>query len=128
MKNKIFVLCGLAAFAMVSQAQTTCQSVATQRPCGDLNSIGTATQKIGNPSSTTTTAPAEPAQVGRQHLVPFGDRASMSSSQQVGNQRVTTYGNGVTSSTQQVGNQSFTTYSNGRSVNCQMVGNQRVCS
>ena len=127
MIQKALLLSGLAAWAISSQAQTTCQSVATQRPCFDANAVSTTTQRA--PSATPYgNGSSEPAPlVGRQHRIPFTDRTS-ASTQQVGGERFTTYGNGVTATTQQIGAQSVTTYNNGRTASCQMVGTQRVCN
>jgi hypothetical protein len=125
--KKAVLLSGLMAWAISSQAQATCQSVGTQHPCYDANSVSTTTQRAPsatpNGNGTSETAPL----VGKQHRIPFSDRTS-ASSQQVGGERFTTYGNGVTATTQQVGSQSFTTYNNGRTASCQMVGTQRVCN
>jgi len=112
-----------------AQAQTTCQTIGTQRICNNANGTSSTTQRIGNQAITNYSdgQSATTQRIGNQNITNYSSGQS-ATSQQIGNQRITNYSNGVTSTTQQIGNQTITNFSDGRTVTCQTIGSQRICN
>lgn len=124
----IFAL-ATALTASGAYAQTTCQSIGSQRICTDAYGNSSTTQQIGNQAFTNYSngQSATTQHIGNQSITNYSDGTS-ATSQRIGNQRITNYDDGSSATTQNIGNQTITNYSNGTTRSCQYIGNQYICN